>query len=229
MPEANAFDDPGSNGLEVRQRRFDMNKLSPAYIATAAVMAFAGATAFAQTGAPAPRATVTQSSGPAPSAPPGNRATVTQNGNNANTTAAGSSNATPSTGNVSAGSTAGTSTDNPGNAPGTTTTTTTTTNGTNNANGIGVLPGSAGVGIAAPADGSASTDANTNTAPNAATTSSQTTTVISTPLLDQATRNANARASRQRATKQEPRVVGIAPRTDADKTDQIPDDKIIRY
>ena len=50
-----------------------------------------------------------------------------------------------------------------------------------------------------------------------------------TPLLDQATRNAQQRLARERATGQAPRVIGIAPRTDADRTDQMPDDPIIRY
>jgi hypothetical protein len=50
-----------------------------------------------------------------------------------------------------------------------------------------------------------------------------------TPLLDQATRNAEQRIARERATGRTPRVIGIAPRTDADRTDQMPDDPIIRY
>lgn len=50
-----------------------------------------------------------------------------------------------------------------------------------------------------------------------------------TPLLDQATRNAQRRIERERATGRTPRVIGIAPRTDADRTDEMPDDPIIRY
>ena len=50
-----------------------------------------------------------------------------------------------------------------------------------------------------------------------------------TPLLDQATRNAEQRLARERATGRTPRVIGIAPNTNADRTDQMPDDPIIRY
>ena len=50
-----------------------------------------------------------------------------------------------------------------------------------------------------------------------------------TPLLDQATRNAEQRLARERASGRTPRVIGIAPRTDADRTDEMPDDPIIRY
>jgi hypothetical protein len=50
-----------------------------------------------------------------------------------------------------------------------------------------------------------------------------------TPLLDQATRNEQARELRRRAEGREPRIIGIAPRTDVDRTDQMPDDRIIRY
>lgn len=50
-----------------------------------------------------------------------------------------------------------------------------------------------------------------------------------TPLLDQATRNAEQRLARERATGRTPRVIGIAPNTDADRSDEMPDDPIIRY
>jgi len=50
-----------------------------------------------------------------------------------------------------------------------------------------------------------------------------------TPLLDQATRNAEQRLARERATGRTPRVIGIAPNTNADRTDEMPDDPIIRY
>ena len=50
-----------------------------------------------------------------------------------------------------------------------------------------------------------------------------------TPLLDQATRNAAQREERRRADGNPPRIIGIAPRTDADRTDEMPDDPIIRY
>lgn len=52
---------------------------------------------------------------------------------------------------------------------------------------------------------------------------------LSTPLLDQATREAQARETRRRYAKDEPRIIGIAPNTDRDLTDQMPDDRIIRY
>ena len=50
-----------------------------------------------------------------------------------------------------------------------------------------------------------------------------------TPLLDQATRNAEQREAHRRASGNSPRIIGIAPRTDADRTDEMPDDPIIRY
>jgi hypothetical protein len=50
-----------------------------------------------------------------------------------------------------------------------------------------------------------------------------------TPLLDQATRNAEQRDAHRRASGNPPRIIGIAPRTDADRTDEMPDDPIIRY
>ncbi len=54
-------------------------------------------------------------------------------------------------------------------------------------------------------------------------------TVLSTPIFDQAAREGRAREARRRAQGNEPRVVGIAPRTDRDLTWQMPDDPIIRY
>jgi hypothetical protein len=50
-----------------------------------------------------------------------------------------------------------------------------------------------------------------------------------TPLLDQATRNAARREEQRRATGNPPRIIGIAPRTNVDRTDEMPDDPIIRY
>ena len=50
-----------------------------------------------------------------------------------------------------------------------------------------------------------------------------------TPLLDQATRNAEQREAHRRASGNSPRIIGIAPRTDVDRTDEMPDDPIIRY
>jgi hypothetical protein len=54
-------------------------------------------------------------------------------------------------------------------------------------------------------------------------------TVLNTPLFDQAAREGRAKEARRRATGNEPRVYGIAPRTDRDLTWQMPDDPIIRY
>lgn len=96
-------------------------------------------------------------------------------------------------------------------------------------------PGNGGIGVIVPSETSGTVyDANGNPLPQAAvapaaTQSTTTTTVISTPLLDKATRDAAAREARQRRTGQEPRIIGIAPRTNADKVDQMPDDPVIRY
>jgi hypothetical protein len=54
-------------------------------------------------------------------------------------------------------------------------------------------------------------------------------TAPSTPLFDQAAREGRAREQRRKAQGNEPRVIGIAPRTDRDLTYQMPDDPIIRY
>ena len=54
-------------------------------------------------------------------------------------------------------------------------------------------------------------------------------TLMNTPTFDQAARNGQAREARRRAAGNEPRVVGIAPRTERDLTWQMPDDPIIRY
>lgn len=50
-----------------------------------------------------------------------------------------------------------------------------------------------------------------------------------TPLLDQVAREGLAKEQRRRARGEEPRIIGIAPRTDADLSWQMPDDRIIRY
>ena len=50
-----------------------------------------------------------------------------------------------------------------------------------------------------------------------------------TPLLDQATIEAQRREESRRASGEQPRIIGIAPRTNADRTDEMPDDPIIRY
>jgi len=50
-----------------------------------------------------------------------------------------------------------------------------------------------------------------------------------TPLFDQVAREGLAKEQRRRARGEEPRIIGIAPRTEADLSWQMPDDKIIRY
>ena len=44
-----------------------------------------------------------------------------------------------------------------------------------------------------------------------------------------AARAGMAKALNRRAKGQAPRIIGIAPRTDVDRTDQMPDDPVIRY
>jgi hypothetical protein len=103
------------------------------------------------------------------------------------------------------------------------------TNGTDNL-GNALLPGSTGA-VVLP------TDANGN--PVAGNPSTQQTVVVqqpqalqqraATPLFDQVAREGRAKDARRRAQGNEPRVYGIAPRTDRDLTYQMPDDPIIRY
>ena len=50
-----------------------------------------------------------------------------------------------------------------------------------------------------------------------------------TPLFDQAALEGRAKDAKRKAQGKEPRVYGIAPRTDRDLTNQMPDDPIIRY
>jgi hypothetical protein len=50
-----------------------------------------------------------------------------------------------------------------------------------------------------------------------------------TPTYDMVTRAATAREINRRAKGDTPRVYGIAPRTNNDRTDQMPDDPVIRY
>ena len=50
-----------------------------------------------------------------------------------------------------------------------------------------------------------------------------------TPTYDMVTRAVAARDLNRRARGQTPRIYGIAPRTNNDRTDQMPDDPIIRY
>jgi hypothetical protein len=50
-----------------------------------------------------------------------------------------------------------------------------------------------------------------------------------TPIFDAVARDGLAKERARRARGQEPRIIGIAPRTDVDRTHQMPDDPIIRY
>lgn len=54
-------------------------------------------------------------------------------------------------------------------------------------------------------------------------------TLYALPLYDATTKAATARDLRRRAARQEPRIIGLAPRTNADLAYQMPDDRIIRY
>lgn len=234
-----------------------MRKLSPTYVVTAVVLALAGSTAFAQTAAaPGARATVTQTGNttPAPTRTTAGTASTTgagcqgTNGSTCTTTTAGTTDAgsgtTPSgtmqntnspmqvqPGSGSASSTTAATGSSGATTNSTGTTTNSTANGVNNANTTGVLPGNTGFGVVVPpSDTSASTGANGNQASTSAPAAPQSTTIImSTPLLDQATRDELAREAKQRRTGQQPRIIGIAPRTNADKTNQMPDDPVIRY
>jgi hypothetical protein len=63
----------------------------------------------------------------------------------------------------------------------------------------------------------------------AAPAQSPTFSIINTPTFDQAAREGRAKEQQRKARGQEPRVYGIAPRTENDLTWQMPDDRIIRY
>ena len=82
-------------------------------------------------------------------------------------------------------------------------------------------------GVVLPTTGAAGTGSQQNVFVQPQQPSSVTTN--STPIFDQAAREGRARDARRRAAGQEPRVIGIAPRTDRDLTWQMPDDPIIRY
>ena len=50
-----------------------------------------------------------------------------------------------------------------------------------------------------------------------------------TPMFDEVAREGRAKERARKARGEEPRIIGIAPRTDRDLTHQMPDDPIIRY
>jgi hypothetical protein len=66
-------------------------------------------------------------------------------------------------------------------------------------------------------------------APSAAANANQAAAPAPTPLFELAARQGMAKEARRKARGEEPRVYGIAPRTDRDLTNQMPDDPIIRY
>ena len=80
-----------------------------------------------------------------------------------------------------------------------------------------------------PAAGAAGSVVAFSTPSNAAAPATPSYTIINTPLLDQAAREGRAKEARRRPRGEEPRVYGIAPRTDNDLTWQMPDDRVIRY
>ena len=216
-----------------------MRKLSPAHVVTAVVVALAAGTASATAAAPATTtnpATVTDP--PAGSTAASGNGDAGLNTSNSNAGApSGSNNGlnANSLGTTNAGTNALGSTGSGTSAAGNTNATIGTR--TKAGNTPGTLPGNTGFGVVLP------TDANGNVAGtppegsmngvaaqlplNSATMGG--TTITATPLLDQVTRDATAREASRRKQKQEPRIIGIAPRTDADKTGQIPDDRVIRY
>ena len=102
---------------------------------------------------------------------------------------------------------------------------TTGTNGTNGTIGTGTLEN----GIVLPAAGSTNPSSQQNVFVQPSQSQSGGSTLTSTPTFDQAAREGRAREARRRSQGQEPRVIGIAPRTERDLTWQMPDDPIIRY
>jgi hypothetical protein len=83
---------------------------------------------------------------------------------------------------------------------------------------------------AAPGAGTTASTTASSTAPQASTTTSGPGEITPpTPLFDLTARQGAEREARRRARGEEPRVYGIAPRTDRDLTHQMPDDPVIRY
>lgn len=145
--------------------------------------------------------------------------------------------AAPTPAGTTSGSTNANTPTNTGSTPSNSSTGTTTGTTNNTTATPGIVPGNSGFAPVIPTDANGNP---INPMPNAnGTANGQTqansganvtsTTIISTPLLDEATKNAIAREQRRRAQGKQPTIIGIAPRTNADKTDQMPDDKVIRY
>jgi hypothetical protein len=121
----------------------------------------------------------------------------------------------------------GTAAGNSGTGIGSTSSATLGTNGT-----IGVIGGTATMnadGTVAVLPAAGSTGVATSLPSTAAASQAPTYTILNTPNFDQAAREGREKEARRRARGEEPRVYGIAPRTDNDLTWQMPDDRIIRY
>ena len=233
-----------------------MRTLSPLHIATAAVMALAVSTAFAQAparpqGATAlsPRTvalppTVSTSSPGTSGTPATANATngVTDSGSSNNATTGSTTTSlsanTPnaprsdaalgqSVGQTSAGSNDSLGTNNntttgSGTSAGTGSNSSSSLNSnTNRLNGF--VPGATGVSTS---ENGTTVNVNPSQAGSPVLSLPATT---PTPLLNETARRAQVREENRRASGREPRVIGIAPRTNADKTDQMPDDRVIRY
>ncbi len=194
-----------------------MRTLSPLHVATAAVMALAVSTAFAQ--APARPQGATASSPRTVALP----STVsTSPGTNPDTMSI-----TPGV----SGTSATTNTTNGGTDSGLSGSGTPAGTGSNNNNSLnsntnrlnGFVPGATGVSTS---ENGTTVNVNPSQAGSTVLTLPAST---PTPLLNETARRAQAREENRRASGREPRVIGIAPRTNADKTDQMPDDRVIRY
>lgn len=198
-----------------------MRKLSPAFIVTSVALALASGSALAQgvrAGTSAPSTTASQPSGSSGDANGAFR--NTPNSPNATPTgvALGQSPGQTSSGTLAGNSSAGlgvTGNDVFNPTPGVATTgnatqagagvVTTTMDAGVNANGERIETGSV---ASAPASAPAATP---------------------TPLFELTARQGAAKEAARRARGEEPRVYGIAPRTDRDLTRQMPDDPVIRY
>jgi hypothetical protein len=185
--------------------------------AAANVGTAAGATSIPETGANAATATNATStpdvSNSAPRFGPGSTF-ANDSGNSALGTSPGQS---------SSGTAAG----NSGTGIGATSSATLGTNGT-----IGVVGGTAALnpdGTVAVVPGGGTAGVVTSLPSNAAASQAPSYTILNTPLFDQVAREGREKEARRRARGEEPRVYGIAPRTDNDLTWQMPDDRIIRY
>ncbi|HUP97713.1 MAG TPA: hypothetical protein VM073_07225 [Usitatibacter sp.] len=124
----------------------------------------------------------------------------------------------------------------PGGAFGPTGTTSTTTGGVGAGTGVGVNNGTNGIGVL-PGTTTGFVAADGTTMPQTANQQNvviqqpqqQASARVATPIFDEVAREGRAKERARRAQGNEPRIIGIAPRTDVDRTHQMPDDPIIRY